>query len=238
MRFKILLYPGFDELDAIAPFEVLSMAARRGAPWTVELVVLGASREVGDGRERGNCGEVRGSNGLCVRVDAHELEPRNTQNSEQTESDRAVAPTAATVTRVPEVLIVPGGGWVDRSREGARSEYDRGDGPGTVAGTARDAHTAGSIVASVCTGAMLLARAGLLRGRRCITHRSAIEDLEQHGAVIVRERVVDDGDIVTAGGVTSGVDLALHLVERFASAALSDAITETLEYPRTRAVTR
>ena len=74
-------------------------------------------------------------------------------------------------------------------------------------------HAAGGRIGSVCTGAMLLAEAGLLNGRPAITHHSAIEDLRGFGAdVIDGARVVDDGDIVTAAGVTSGIDLALHLV--------------------------
>jgi len=226
MHFRILLYPGFDELDAIGPFEVLAMAARRlgsppeadgsiRTPWIVEL------RAIGDAQA------VRASNGLRVLVDR---------------DPGTIAPLADDVPveslPAPDVLVVPGGGWVDRSREGARTEYERGDGPGTVAAAARAAHERGAVVASVCTGAMLLARAGLLRGRRCITHHAAIEDLQAHGAVIVRERVVDDGDIVTAGGVTSGIDLALHLVERFADSALADGITATLEHARARAIVR
>lgn len=197
MHFRIILYPGFDELDAIGPFEVLSMAARRGTPWRVELATL-------DGAE-----EVRASNGLRVRLDQG-------------------------IDTSPDVLIVPGGGWVDRARGGARAAYDLGDGPGTAAGAARAAHEAGAIVASVCTGAMLLARAGLLRGRRCITHQAAIQDLEAHGAVIVRERVVDDGTIITAGGVTSGIDMALHMIARFADAAMAESVRTTLEYPPPR----
>lgn len=206
MHCGILLYPGFDELDAIGPFEVLSMTARRftGSAWRVELFTLdGAS-------------EVVASNGLRV----------------------ALAPTGDATTDHCDLLIVPGGGWVDRANVGARSAYDRGNGAGTVAFAARSAHERGAIVASVCTGAMLLARAGLLTGRRAITHRAAINDLEAHGALIVRARVVDDGDIVTAGGVTSGIDLALHLVERFAGRELADSITATLEYPRERAAMR
>ena len=68
---------------------------------------------------------------------------------------------------------------------------------------------------SVCTGAMLLAAAGITDGRPATTHHGAIEDLRASGARRRgRARVVDDGDLITAGGVTSGIDLALHLVER------------------------
>lgn len=233
MRFRIVLYPGFDELDAIAPFEVLSMAARRrsapsgmagpdaarppdgagsAAPWLVELVAPDGATE------------VRASNGLRIVVDGSAAD-----------AGRPAAPARAAASgasAAPGVLIVPGGGWVDRSRVGARTEFDRGDGPGTTARAVREAIDAGAVVASVCTGAMLLARAGILRGRRCITHHAAIDDLAATGAVIVRARVVDDGDIVTAGGVTSGIDLALHLVERFGDPALADGIAATLEYER------
>jgi transcriptional regulator GlxA family with amidase domain len=94
----------------------------------------------------------------------------------------------------------------------------------------QQAESRGSVLASVCTGAMILASAGALTGRRATTHHSAWADLDAAGATLVRERVVDDGDRVTAGGVTSGLDLALHLVERFAGAELAAAIAENLEY--------
>jgi hypothetical protein len=88
------------------------------------------------------------------------------------------------------------------------------------------------------TGAMLLARAGLLKGRPAITHHSAIEDLRAEGADVKFERVVDDVEIVTCGGVTAGLDLALWLVERFfgkekandTAAAVSRPISGTQTY--------
>jgi transcriptional regulator GlxA family with amidase domain len=79
---------------------------------------------------------------------------------------------------------------------------------------------------------MLLAAAGLLDGRPAITHHSAIADLDAAGATIVHARVVDDGDVVTAGGVTSGLDLALHLVERHFGAPTALAAERELEYER------
>ena len=63
---------------------------------------------------------------------------------------------------------------------------------------------AGAVIASVCTGAMLIAAAGVTEGRPATTHHDAIEDFRATGAEIVDARVVDDGDIITAGGVTSG----------------------------------
>ncbi|ESP89487.1 DJ-1/PfpI family protein, partial [Candidatus Halobonum tyrrellensis] len=94
-------------------------------------------------------------------------------------------------------------------------------------------HDAGATVAAVCTGGMLLAAAGLLDGRPAVTHAGAVADLRETGADVRDEaRLVDDGDVLTAGGVTSGLDLALHLVEREAGAAVADRVATTIEYER------
>lgn len=73
------------------------------------------------------------------------------------------------------------------------------------------------VVASVCTGAYWLARAGLLEGLTATTHSQRLEDLAAAfpAITVVRQKIVDQGSIITAGGVASGVDLGLHLVERF-----------------------
>ncbi|MFB6176115.1 MAG: DJ-1/PfpI family protein, partial [Halobaculum sp.] len=128
----------------------------------------------------------------------------------------------------PDLLVVPGGGWNDRSMAGAWAEYQRGAIPDAVAAH----HDAGATVASVCTGGMLLAKAGVLDGRPAVTHASALEDLRETEADVREERVVDDGSVVTAGGVTSGIDLALVLVERFAGSAVAEQVSETMEYER------
>jgi transcriptional regulator GlxA family with amidase domain len=109
----------------------------------------------------------------------------------------------------PDLVLVPGGGWNDGQPQGARAEAERGEIPRALA----ERHAAGRRVGSVCTGAMLLAVAGILDGRRATTHHSAIEDLRAAGADVVDgARVVDEGDLITAAGVTSGIDLALQLV--------------------------
>ena len=69
------------------------------------------------------------------------------------------------------------------------------------------AFPASRLAASVCTGALLLGAAGRLRGRRATTHATAMDLLEAFGATAVRARIVNEGDVVTAGGVTSGIDL-------------------------------
>jgi transcriptional regulator GlxA family with amidase domain len=88
------------------------------------------------------------------------------------------------------------------------------------------------VVATVCTGAMLATAAGLTRGRPAVTHHGAIEDLRTAGAEVIEARVVDDGDLVTAGGVTSGIDMALWLVERHFGAELATAVAAEIEHPR------
>ena len=77
----------------------------------------------------------------------------------------------------PDVLIVPGGGWLDRAPQGAHAEAGRGAVPAAIA----DRRAAGSLLASVCTGAMLLAEAGVLDGRRATTNPQALDELRAGG---------------------------------------------------------
>jgi transcriptional regulator GlxA family with amidase domain len=193
MRIAVVVFDGFDELDAIGPLEVLRNAAALGAPdLSVDLVTL-------DG-----AAEVTGSHGLRVRPDGP-LHPDGT-----------------------DLLVIPGGGWNDRAARGAWAEAERGDLPKAIAA----AHRSGTAVATVCTGAMLATAAGLTSGRPAVTHHGALEELRASGARVVEARVVDDGDLVTAGGVTSGIDLALWLVERHFGAELADRVAAEMEHPR------
>lgn len=123
---------------------------------------------------------------------------------------------------------MPGGGWNDRAASGAWAEAERGAVPATITRL----HDAGATIAGVCTGGMLLARAGVLHGRPAITHGSAVEELGRSGARVVDARVVDDGEILSAGGVTSGLDLALWIVERELGAAPAERVGREMEYER------
>lgn len=84
---------------------------------------------------------------------------------------------------------------------------------------------------SVCTGALLMGAAGFLRGRRATTHPSAYRELEPYCGTVVRERVVDEGDIITARGVSSALDMGLHLVQRLAGAEARDRVAAQMDYP-------
>ncbi len=132
----------------------------------------------------------------------------------------------------PDALFVPGGGWMNHAERGAWAEARRGVLPARIAEVAQ--HT--QWVGSVCTGSMLLAEAGLVKGRKATTNRGAWDELKAFGADVLHNRVVDDGNLVTAGGITAGIDLALHIVERELSVEVADGIAATMEYARVRDV--
>ncbi len=123
-----------------------------------------------------------------------------------------------------DVIVVPGGAWISGEKEGARLAIEEGILPEIL----RRQFERGAVVASVCTGAFLLEAAGLLSGVRATTHHVAREELREKGVDVSTDRVVDAGRILTAGGITSGIDLALHLVERFFGAG--EQIAAMLDY--------
>lgn len=121
-----------------------------------------------------------------------------------------------------DVLVVPGAVAIDRVA-------DDTDLISVIGGLADDAQ----VVASVCTGAFLLERAGLLDGREVTTHWEDATDLAgRPGPAAVRDDVrwIDAGDVVTAGGLSSGIAMALHLVERFADRELAEATARQIDY--------
>lgn len=209
MEIGILLYEGFDELDAIGPYEVFRTASDAGGDLRTSLVTHEPT------------GRVAASHGLRVEPDG--------------------------VLGEPDLLVVPGGGWGARDERGTWGEYERNDLPPLLA----ERHDRGATLASVCTGAMLLERAGILDGRPAVTHASALGDLRETEAEVVEvriedsegqgspghtsetvPRVMDDDDVLTAGGVTSGIDLALWIVEREVGAEIAGSVATTLEYER------
>jgi transcriptional regulator GlxA family with amidase domain len=192
MNVQIVLFDGFDELDAIAPHEVWHMAKDLQPEIEVQLVTLDGTKE------------IRASNGLRVHAEG-QLGAKH-----------------------PNLVVVPGGGWITRSPAGAWTEAKRGALPKKLA----ELHRKEVVMTSVCTGAMLLAEAGLLKNRPATTNHGALDELEKTGARVVPARVVDDGDVVTAGGITAGLDLSLWLVERFFGAETAFVLEGRLEYER------
>lgn len=85
--------------------------------------------------------------------------------------------------------------------------------------------------ASVCTGSLLLGAAGFLKDKRATTHLSAFAELKPYCAQVVDDRVVDEGGIITARGVTSAIDLGLYLVGRLAGAEARTRVAKQMDYP-------
>ena len=140
-----------------------------------------------------------------------------------------ILPDTVFVPGESDVVIVPGGRWVSKGAVGAWGEVQRGDWLPLL----RAAADSGATMVSVCTGALLLAHAGVIGTRPCTTHFAARDDLRATGASVLDERVVDNGDLITGAGVTSGLDVALHLVERFLGTAAAVEASRRAEYPPT-----
>ncbi|WP_344362411.1 DJ-1/PfpI family protein [Streptomyces gobitricini] len=134
--------------------------------------------------------------------------------------------------RSADLILVPGGGYGDGS--GLQREVRRGVLPKTLAAARRR----GLVLGAVCSGTMLLSAAGITAGRPCTTHHIAKDDLKAQGGRVVTGRVVDDGDLVTCGGVTSGIDLGIWLLERFFGPETALFAEEVLEYERRGTVWR
>ena len=201
---QIVLFDGFDPLDVIAPYEVLwAGGIAAGRALTVELVSAEGPRAV-----------VGGSGGLVLHATAT-LDPDN--------ADIIIVPGAAGLISEPE-----DGSTIDtipvllaRTTETSLPTLMRKalDNPKVT-------------VATVCGGSLALAMAGLLEGRHVVTHHLGMDVLSATGAIPIHARVVDDGDLITAGGVTSGLDLGLYLLERAFGPRIARAVEDLFEYER------
>jgi len=150
-----------------------------------------------------------------VRFVAREAGPVRTDNGFLA----LVADAALDETTQADVLVVPGG-FATRALEqdAALLEWIR----------AIDATS--TWTTSVCTGSMLLAAAGLLAGKEATTHWASLERLREYGAIPTGRRVVEQGKVVTAAGVSSGIDMALTLAARIAGDEYAQGIQLGIEY--------
>jgi len=199
---QIILFDGFYPLDVIAPFEVLA-AGSDAAGGRLDVRLVGLD----------SAGPVvGGTRGLALTA-THVLDPE-----------------------APGIVILPGAaGPVAGDPDEVRTI------PVVLADLATTAlphlmrralEAPDVIVATVCGGGLALGMMGLLEGRTAVTHHLGNDVLEATGAQVVRARVVDDGDLVTSGGVTSGLDLALHLLERELGPRIAHAVEVLFEHER------
>ncbi|MFE6000753.1 DJ-1/PfpI family protein [Streptomyces sp. NPDC056454] len=229
MHAQIVLFDGFDPLDVVAPFEVLHAGGTAsGGAVTVELVSAEGAREV-----------VSGAGGLTLRATAA-LDPER--------ADLVLVPGASGRVGEPEdgevsgeaptyggVVAAAPGEVIDQPVSVLLGRTLATDLPALLRAAMDDPSVT---VATVCGGSLVLALAGLLEGRHATTHHLGIDLLDATGAHAVRARVVDDGDLVTGAGVTSGLDLALHLLEREAGPRIAHAIEELFAHERRGTVWR
>jgi transcriptional regulator GlxA family with amidase domain len=123
----------------------------------------------------------------------------------------------------PDLLLVPGG-------QGTRKEMHN---PAPIAWIKRVSEKV-ELVLSVCTGALLLAKAGLLDGREATTHHGAIDLLRQtapKATVHADRRFVDNGRVICSAGIAAGIDMSLHVVGRLLGREIAEKTAEQMEYP-------
>jgi putative intracellular protease/amidase len=153
--------------------------------------------------------------GAEVRFVAAEPGPTLTE----TGSLSLVAESPLSEARAPEIVVVPGG-------FGTRALLDDEE----LLGWIRSAHETSRWTTSVCTGSLLLGAAGVLRGLKATSHWAALDRLAAFGAEPTSERVVEQGKVITAAGVSAGIDMALRLAQHVAGEEVAKAIQLGIEY--------
>ena len=148
---------------------------------------------------------------------AQEKRPIRARNGLSVNPDHVVADCPP-----PDILIVPGG-------FGTRALLKNS----AVLDWIKSVNATAEIVASVCTGSIVLGRAGLLDGLQATTHHECFDLLREHAprtTVVETDRYVDNGRILTAAGISAGIDLSLHLVTRLHGAAVAQKTARYMEY--------
>ena len=180
----IVIFPQVEELDFVAPFEVLSYINKIQSNSTKVLLIAPTEEP------------IHAFNGLRVLPDV-------------------------TLKNCPplDILLFPGGK--------GRSEWMQKSMIQTFIKTRYEELT---YLASVCTGAFFLAEAGMLLGKEATTYHSAFDELANYGVNVVSSKVVHDGKIITAGGVSSGLELGFYLLRELFGMTLAQEVADKIEY--------
>ncbi len=200
---QIVLFEGFDPLDVIAPFEVF-VAGADVMPGALDVELVSAS---------GPGPVVSGSRGLTLTATST-LDP-----------DR------------PGFVVVPGAvgptvGDPDDGVETIPVLLARFAGDPAMALIERAMANPDVTVVAVCGGSLALAMAGLLEGRHAATHHLGMDVLDATGVLTRDARVVDDGDLISGGGVTSGLDVALHVLDREFGSEIARSVEAMFAFER------
>ncbi len=200
MNVQIVLFDGFDLLDAIAPFEVFTAANMySNDEIVVKLVSAEGERMVTSGVNKLklqasdkldlSCKGIILVPGASGSVVGNELDSIPMKLKQATETE--LGPLLKQAIHIPEILL-----------------------------------------ATVCGGSLILAMDGLLQGRHAVTHHMGMEVLSATNAIPIHARIVDDGNLITGGGITSGLDVALYLVERELGPRIALSVEQLFEYER------
>ncbi|WNG34994.1 DJ-1/PfpI family protein [Archangium violaceum] len=206
MLAQIILFDGFDLLDALAPYEVLGAGGYvAGGALQVEFASFEGARDVRSG-----------INGLKIPA------------------------TAAIEPRQADFMIVPGaaGPVSGDAPESIPSLLSRAVSSGLPDVLHQAMAKPGLTMGTVCGGSVLLGMAGLLKGRHATTNHLGLDALAATGAHPVAARIVDDGNLVTAAGVTSGLDLGVYLIERHLGPRIAHAVEAMFQFERRGTVWR
>ena len=118
-----------------------------------------------------------------------------------------------------DVVVVPGGPGINQAMKNQQLLRE-----------VRQAYESGKLVCSVCTGAFILAEAGILRGKRATSYHTEVEKLSKFGAIPIKERVVVEDNVITGAGVAASLDVGLKIVETILGKESAHKAAERIEY--------
>jgi cyclohexyl-isocyanide hydratase len=185
IKIGILLFPQVEELDFVAPFEVLSYI-NKIKPDSTKVILLAEHPE-----------PIIAFNGLKVIPDT-------------------------TLNQAPQldIIVIPGG----KGRMAAMKDL-------VIRQFVQTQSEQTQYTASVCTGAFILAEAGLLTNKKATTYHTALGELAAYSVEVRQQKVVQDGKIITAAGVSSGLELGLYLLKLLFGLELAQEVADKIEYP-------